>query len=84
MKVSDPAPSRAGPEVTILMCTYNGAHFLEKQLLSIERQSYRNWRLVACDDGSTDQTREILSEFDSKTGGRCIIRPLAARVRRLF
>ena len=79
MKASDPTPSRAGPEVTILMCTYNGAPFLEEQLLSIERQSYRNWRLVACDDGSTDQTREILSEFDSKTGGRCITRVAGGR-----
>jgi glycosyltransferase involved in cell wall biosynthesis len=61
------------PAVTILMCTYNGADFLDEQLLSIERQSYQNWRVVACDDGSLDRTRQILTEFRSRTTGRFTI-----------
>src|SRR5260370_35328864 len=51
--------------ITILMCTYNGARFLSDQLLSIDQQTFRNWQLVVSDDGSTDQTLEILNHFKS-------------------
>jgi len=51
--------------ITILMCTYNGARFLSDQLLSIDQQTFRNWRLVASDDGSNDQTLKILNHFKS-------------------
>src|SRR5262245_10135617 len=58
--------TRGGPEVTILMCTLNGSHFLEDQLISIEKQSARNWRLLVSDDGSTDATLDILARFQSR------------------
>src|SRR5260370_5784934 len=51
--------------ITILMCTYNGARFLSDQLLSIDQQTFRNWEIVVSDDGSTDQTLEILNHFKS-------------------
>ena len=49
-----------GPQITILLCTYNGALFLTEQLASIAAQTYQNWRLVVSDDGSQDGTLEIL------------------------
>lgn len=52
-----------GPCVTVLLCTLNGARFLTAQLASLEQQTYRNWRLVVSDDGSIDETVDILSEF---------------------
>ena len=49
----------AGPLVTILLATRNGAAFLEAQLVSILGQSHRNWRIHISDDGSTDATLAI-------------------------
>ncbi len=49
--------------VTIVMATLNGERYLPDQLDSIARQSHRDWRLFVSDDGSTDATRAILSDF---------------------
>jgi glycosyltransferase involved in cell wall biosynthesis len=54
--------------VTILMGTLNGAPFLPIQLRSFVAQTFSRWRIVASDDGSTDATREILSQFGNKFG----------------
>jgi len=53
----------AAARVCILMCTYNGARFIAEQLASLERQSHKNWTLAVSDDGSQDQTLEILDTF---------------------
>lgn len=49
--------------VSVAMATYNGGRFLKEQLDSIARQSYPPDELVVCDDGSADETVEILEEF---------------------
>lgn len=49
--------------LSIAMATYNGAQFLETQLRSFLDQSRRPDQLVACDDGSSDETVAILEEF---------------------
>ena len=52
--------------VTILLATLNGEKYLKAQLESIAAQTYENWQLVVGDDGSTDQTLEILKEFQKE------------------
>jgi glycosyltransferase involved in cell wall biosynthesis len=42
------------------MCTFQGERFLAAQLASISAQTHQNWTLWVSDDGSTDQTLEIL------------------------
>jgi glycosyltransferase involved in cell wall biosynthesis len=54
------------PLVTILLCTYNGDKFLSQQLDSIEAQIHKNWVIIASDDGSTDETLEILEHYKAK------------------
>src|SRR5437763_93985 len=49
--------------VSVAMPTYNGARFLEQQLDSVARQSRLPDELVVSDDGSTDETHEILERF---------------------
>jgi glycosyltransferase involved in cell wall biosynthesis len=45
------------------MCTFNGARYLSEQLNSIASQSTLPEELVVCDDGSVDETVNILSTF---------------------
>lgn len=54
----------------ILLATFNGENFLKEQLLSISKQKFKDWFLLASDDGSNDSTREILNEFKIKHGSR--------------
>lgn len=48
---------------SVAMCTYNGADFLSDQLESIIAQSRQPDEIVVCDDGSTDETQTLLSQF---------------------
>lgn len=54
------------PLVAILLCTFNGSRFLAQQLSSLEDQTHQNWVIFASDDGSTDETLEILRQFQAK------------------
>jgi glycosyltransferase involved in cell wall biosynthesis len=56
-------PAAGGPTATILLCTFNGERFLAQQLASLEQQTFKNWKLIASDDGSSDQTKSILHAF---------------------
>ena len=51
-------------KVNILMSTYNGQQFLAEQIRSIQEQSYTDWTLFIRDDGSSDNTKEILKDFE--------------------
>lgn len=51
------------PLVAVLMCTLNGGAYIRDQLNSIVAQSLRPSTLMISDDGSTDQTQEVLSLF---------------------
>ncbi len=48
------------PLVSIALCTYNGAMFLEQQLESLVNQTYQHIEIVVVDDCSTDNTVQIL------------------------
>lgn len=45
------------------MATYNGELFIREQLDSILTQTFCDWELIVCDDGSSDQTLSILQEY---------------------
>jgi hypothetical protein len=49
--------------VTILLGTLNGERFLPEQLASLERQTFKNWKVIASDGGSLDRTKSILDAF---------------------
>jgi glycosyltransferase involved in cell wall biosynthesis len=49
--------------ISVAMCTYNGAKYLPRQLESIKQQTLPVDELVVCDDGSTDNTLELLEQF---------------------
>lgn len=61
--------------VAILLATLNGARFLEEQLDSLKALEHQNWFVVASDDGSTDQTLEILRRYQARwPSGKLTIR----------
>jgi glycosyltransferase involved in cell wall biosynthesis len=49
-----------------VLCTYNGAAYLEQQLDSIAAQTLLPTELIACDDQSTDATITILEAFQRR------------------
>lgn len=51
------------PLVSILMLTYNRAHFIGEAITSVLAQSYQNWELLILDDGSTDDTAQVVSSY---------------------
>ena len=56
-------PDPTAPDVLIVMCTYNGARHLQAQLDSFANQDIENWALVVSDDGSSDDTCDIIRAF---------------------
>src|ERR1700677_1057663 len=52
--------------VSVAMCTYNGSRYVSEQLLSIASQGRVPDELVVCDDGSVDNTVDLLDEFASQ------------------
>ena len=59
-------PSAQTPHVAILLCTYNGERFIEKQLDTIRSQAHTNHSLWVSDDGSTDRTLAILKHHQQR------------------
>ena len=51
------------PFVSIVIPTYNHAHFLKRALNSIQEQTYTNWEVIVVDNHSTDNTQEIIDSF---------------------
>ncbi len=47
--------------MTIVLPVHNGAETLPEALHSISQQTYRDWRLVVVDDGSTDGSAEVVA-----------------------
>ena len=48
------------------MCTYNGTQYIREQLDSILKQTYPIYELIIQDDCSTDDTVEIVREYQNK------------------
>ena len=53
------------PEVSVVVCSYNGAATLEECLRSLVVLDYPNYEVILVDDGSSDRTSEIARQFPS-------------------
>ena len=54
---------KQSPKVSIIMGIYNCASTLERCIESILSQTFSDWELIICDDGSTDSTIEIAEDY---------------------
>jgi glycosyltransferase involved in cell wall biosynthesis len=50
-------------KISVAMCTYNGEQFIKEQINSILNQTLKVDEIVVCDDGSNDNTIEILNQY---------------------
>lgn len=57
--------SRFAPLVSVITATYNRAAFLPDALRSVRQQSLRDWEHIIIDDGSTDDTPQLMGEAAS-------------------
>lgn len=52
-----------GPLVSVVIPTYNHAHFLGRALQSVLDQTYTHWEVIVVDNHSTDNTDEVMQKF---------------------
>jgi GT2 family glycosyltransferase len=55
----------ATPRVSVIVCSYNGGRTLDQCLRSLLALDYPDYEVIVVDDGSTDATRAILSNYPS-------------------
>jgi glycosyltransferase involved in cell wall biosynthesis len=49
----------ASPRVSVIMCSYNVAQYMDEAIQSVVRQTFEDFELLIVDDGSKDATPEI-------------------------
>jgi glycosyltransferase involved in cell wall biosynthesis len=51
------------PLFSVIIASYNNGRFLAEAIRSIINQTYDAWEVIVVDDASTDQSREVMKEF---------------------
>jgi glycosyltransferase involved in cell wall biosynthesis len=78
--VSDPPFVKRGGRVSVVMATFNGGRFLAEQLETLELQTCAPLELIIFDDGSTDDTLDIVEQFRTRASFPVLIRRNADRL----
>jgi glycosyltransferase involved in cell wall biosynthesis len=62
------------PKISVIVANYNHAQFVEQSVRSVLNQTYQNYEVIVVDDGSSDNSREVIEEL-AKLDDR-IVEPL--------
>jgi glycosyltransferase involved in cell wall biosynthesis len=54
------------PQVSVVIATYNRARLLPETIESVFAQRFRDFELIVVDDGSTDETRQVLARYGDR------------------
>jgi len=57
----------SNPLISVCIPTYNGANYIEAALESIYNQTYSNIEIIVSDDASSDNTLELIKNYESKS-----------------
>ena len=60
-------------KLTIVLPVYNGSKSIERCLISIFEQDYPNLEIIIVNDGSTDNSDEIINKMIKNESGKDII-----------
>lgn len=56
--------SSSFPQLSIVVAVFNGEKFLPQFFNCLHAQQLENWELILVDDGSTDNSRQILDKWE--------------------
>ena len=51
------------PEVSVIIPMYNASRFIVEALQSVFDQTFKDWEIIVVDDGSTDDSRQIIEKY---------------------
>lgn len=51
------------PEISVLMCCYNASYWMRDAIDSVLEQTFENFELILVDDGSTDDTWDVIQSY---------------------
>jgi glycosyltransferase involved in cell wall biosynthesis len=54
------------PRVSVIIPSYNHAHYVQDAIQSVLNQDYDDYEIIVIDDGSKDNTREVVARFGEK------------------
>jgi len=58
--------------VSVIMPVYNAESFVADAIRSVQAQTFSNWQLLVCDDGSTDNSLEVVQAL-AKVDNRIVV-----------
>ena len=66
-KIRDKLVTMFNPKVSIIILSYNQDKFLKNSIDSVINQTYKNLEIIISDNGSTDNSKSIIEEYNIGT-----------------
>ncbi len=65
-QLAEPSFSQENPLVSVIIGNYNYGRFLGEAIASVFQQTYQHFEIIVVDDGSTDNSREVIEAYGEK------------------